>query len=130
MFAYLALPSCSLLLTYDTSLAIRFLSFKPGKQLFCLNKCGLRNDISSKTRAAIPLYRARERTNESIKPISRAIPRAGSLRDVKSGIVEAESKEPKEGLEYLTFLYSNSNSIPPCIHVEWGNSLGEPCDMG
>lgn len=95
MFAYLALPSCSLLLTYDTSLAIRFLSFKPGKQLFCLNKCGLRNDISSKTRAAIPLYRARERTNESIKPISRAIPRAGSLRDVKSGIVD--SREVSEG---------------------------------
>ena len=37
--------------------------------------------------------------------------------------VEAESKE---GLEYFTFLCS----IPPCIHVEWGNFLGEPCDMG
>ena len=93
MFAYPALPSCSLLLTYDTSLAIRFLSFKPGKLLFCLKKSGLRN--ASKTRAAIPLYRARERTNESIKPMSRSIPRASSLRDGKSGIVD--SREVSEG---------------------------------
>lgn len=43
---------------------------------------------------------------------------------MKRVFVEAESKEkePKEGLKYFTFLYS----IPPCIHVEWGN----PCDMG
>jgi len=94
MFAYPALPSCSLLLTYDTSLAIRFLSFKP--QLFCLKKSGLRNDISSKTGDPYPsLYRARERTNESIKPISRSIPRASSLRDEKSGIVD--SREVSEG---------------------------------
>ena len=31
MFAYLALLSCSLLLTYETSLAARFLPFKPAK---------------------------------------------------------------------------------------------------
>lgn len=70
MFAYLALPSCSLLLTYDTSLAIRFLSFKPGKQLFCLNKSGLRNDISSKTRAAIPILRFIGRVRERTRALS------------------------------------------------------------
>lgn len=47
---------------------------------------------------------------------------------MKRVFVEAESKEkePKEGLKYFTFLYS----IPPCIHVEWGNSLGEPLRYG
>ena len=34
MFTYMDLPSCSLLLIYDTSIAIPFLSFKPGNNFF------------------------------------------------------------------------------------------------
>ena len=41
------------------------------------------------------LYWARKRKNESIKPISRSIPRASSLCEGKSGIVD--SREVSEG---------------------------------
>ena len=96
MFAYPDLPSCSLLLTYDTSLAIRFLSFKPGKQLFCLKKSGLRNDIYSKTRAAIPILRFIGRVRERTRALSQYEPvPSSSFRDGKSGIVD--SREVSEG---------------------------------
>lgn len=66
MLAYPALPSCSLLLTYETSLAICFLSFKPGKQLFCLGYemiSPVRHEISFRSfLREIPLQAIKDQT--------------------------------------------------------------------